>query len=130
MVDKRNRKYDAVAAEVKNPIFEGPADADLLLMGWGSTYGVIKETAQKMRSQGEKVSSVHFPQVWPFPGEKTEEIFLKAKRRVMIENNKTGQLAKIMRAETGLTVDNVISRYDGLPFTVNYIMDALKEMGR
>ena len=126
MVDKRERKFIGIAAETIPPILDGPADADLLLMGWGSTYGVIRETTQRIRSEGGgRVSHLHFPQIWPFPVDKTKEILSKAGKRIMIENNRTGQLAKIMQAETGLAVDGRISRYDGLPFTVSYIMQAL-----
>jgi 2-oxoglutarate ferredoxin oxidoreductase subunit alpha len=128
MVDKRARKLSGIASEVKEPILDGPADADLLLMGWGSTYGVIKEVTEIMRSAGKEVSQLHFPQVWPFPEDKTTEIFLKAKKRIMIENKQTGQLAQILRAETGLAVDGRVSRYDGLPYTAGYILKAIKDL--
>jgi len=126
MVDKRSRKYQGLAGAVIPPVLDGPAETDLLLIGWGSTYGVIKEVTQKLNAEGKRVSQLHFPQLWPFPSERVVEIFKSATRKVIIENNSTGQLAWLLRAETGLTVDEKILKYDGRPFTVNYIRGALK----
>jgi len=127
MVDKRNRKYQGLASEVEPPVLTGPAETDLLLIGWGSTCGVIREAVQGLKAQGKSVSQLHFPQLWPFPAQRVSEIFKQAKRKIIIENNSTGQLSWLLRAETGLTVDDMILKYDGRPFSTGYILEALKK---
>jgi 2-oxoglutarate ferredoxin oxidoreductase subunit alpha len=125
MVDKRNRKYRGLINEVEPPVLIGSAEAELLLIGWGSTFGVIREVAQGLSSQGQEVAQLHFPQLWPFPAERVAEVFKLAKRKVIIENNSTGQLSRLLRAETGLEVDDKILKYDGRCFTAAYIFSAL-----
>ncbi len=126
MVDKRHRKYQGLVAEIEPPLVNGAAETDLLLIGWGSTYGVITEAVHTLNEQGKNVSQLHFPQVWPFPKKAVAAIFKSAKRKVIIENNSTGQLAQLLRAETGLTVDAKILKYDGRPFTAEYILERLE----
>ncbi len=125
MVDKRERKYQGIMAELEPPVLSGAAEADLLLIGWGSTCGVISEVVQRLNAQGRRVSQLHFPQVWPFPKAAVTGIFKAVKRKVLIENNRTGQLAQLLRAETGLSVDDKILKYDGRPFTAAYILERL-----
>ncbi len=130
MVDKRNRKYQDIAAEIAPPVLIGQAKTELLLIGWGSTFGVIKEVVQKLNAKGKSVSQLHLPQLWPFPVKQVTEIFKQANRKITIENNSTGQLSRLLRMETGLTVDDSLLKYDGRPFTVTGILEKLKEGGK
>lgn len=126
MVDKRRRKQQGLAGEIEAPVLVGPVEADLLLIGWGSTYGVIREVVQKLNAEGMRVSQLHFPQIWPFPSARVSEIFKRMSKKIVIENNSTGQLAWLLQAETGLPVDGKVLKYDGRPFTISYILEALK----
>jgi 2-oxoglutarate ferredoxin oxidoreductase subunit alpha len=125
MVDKRNRKHQGLATEIEPPVLTGAAEAELLLVGWGSTCGVIKEAVQKLNAEGRNTSQLHLPQLWPFPSAKVAEIFKQAGKKVIVENNSTGQLCRLLRTETGLTVDGQVLKYDGRPFTASYILEAL-----
>lgn len=131
MVDKRTNKLVGMRQEIIPPKLSGPEEGDILLMGYGSTYGAVKETVDFLNARGIKASQLHFSQVWPFPQDQVSNLRQRYSKIFMVENNRTGQLAWIMRAETGLEVDGKILKYDGRAFTVSYIVKALekKEVG-
>jgi 2-oxoglutarate ferredoxin oxidoreductase subunit alpha len=114
MVDKRLRKYDALSKEVIAPYLEGNTKAQVILVSWGSNYGVVKETAQALN-----FGALHFQQVWPFPKDDFIRLAKDAQKIIVIENNATGQLARIIKSQTGLANISSINKYNGLPFTVN-----------
>ena len=125
MVEKRARKFQAVAKDIKPPELEGPADAEITLVGWGSTYGVIKEAVELLAQQGVTVN--HLPIKWivPFHGEAVTDILSRSKRVVVVENSYSGQFYRYMRSETGLSVDGHIRKYDGEPFIPHHIVDGV-----
>ncbi len=127
MVDKRGRKYKGLCSEIEPPVLHGRPDAELLLVGWGSTYGAIKEAAEILKKQGIGVSQLHFPQLWPFPKNRAEEIFAQSRKKIIIENNSAGQLGWLLRAQTGLAADESILKYDGRPFSAEYIIDLMRK---
>lgn len=128
MVEKRLRKMAGIKREIILPHFEGEEKADLLLLSWGSTKGAVTEAAEILRAAGQKVSTLHFSQVWPLPTDHFPKYFLGAKKIISIEGNATGQFASLLRRESGLAVSQKISRYDGLPITPDYILRKLGEM--
>ena len=69
---------------------------------------------------------MHFPQVWPLVAEQFLGRLGEAERVVAVEGNATGQLARLIRAETGFEIGERVSRYDGLPLTPEYILRELK----
>ena len=117
MVEKRLRKGAMLAGRTLPPLFAGPPKGDLLLIGFGSTKDVIEEARQILAREGRYAAAVHLRQVWPFPGEELAGIVPRYKTALTVENNATGQLARLIRRECGVRVDGTISRYDGLPFT-------------
>jgi len=122
MVEKRLRKMEIIKAQVVPPEYEGPRDPDVLLVGWGSTKGAIMEASLLLQAKGIKASSLHFSQVWPLREEQFLEKLRGAKRAVCVEGNATGQLARLIRRETGFSFEERVSRYDGLPITPQYIL--------
>ncbi|MGB9697981.1 MAG: 2-oxoacid:acceptor oxidoreductase subunit alpha [Thermodesulfobacteriota bacterium] len=128
MVEKRLRKMDGLRQEIILPSFEGKEQPDLLLLSWGSTKGAVSEAAEILRSAGQKVSTLHFSQVWPLPTEYFLKYLQGAKKIISIEGNATGQFASLLRRESGLDVSYKISRYDGLPITPDYILRKLGEI--
>ncbi|ADK84406.1 pyruvate flavodoxin/ferredoxin oxidoreductase domain protein [Desulfarculus baarsii DSM 2075] len=126
MAEKRMRKLAILAEAVIAPSFEGPAEAELLLACWGSAKGPVREAAQELRQAGRSVATCHFSQVWPLVGDKFLERFRQAGRVVMVEGNLTGQLAGLIRRETGFEVGRIVPRYDGLPLTPEYILRELQ----
>src|SRR3970282_3021164 len=83
----------------------------------GSTKEVIEESRRIRAGEGGYAPAVHLRQVWRFPGEELAGIVPRYKTALTVENNATGQLARLIRRECGVRVDGTISRYDGLPFT-------------
>ncbi|MDY6988619.1 MAG: 2-oxoacid:acceptor oxidoreductase subunit alpha [Thermodesulfobacteriota bacterium] len=125
MVEKRLRKGVEMSAETIPPDMEGPGNPDLLLISWGSSKGPVQEAASHMRSGGEKVAALHFSQVWPLVPSQFLGFLEAARQVVSIEGNAFGQLARLIRRETGFEIAEKVLRYDGLPLTPEYILRAL-----
>ncbi len=127
MVEKRLKKGEGIRAGVIPPDMEGDGNPDLLLVSWGSSKGAVHESASRIRSNGEKVATLHFSQVWPLVPEQFMGHLQEAKQVICIEGNATGQLAGLIRRETGFEIKKKVLRYDGLPFTPESI---LRELNR
>ena len=127
MMEKRMRKVEGIAASVAPPTLIGPADADVTLIGWGSTYGVIDEACELLRDQG--ISANHLPVRWlvPLHGDAIVELLKSARRTIIVENNFSGQFARYLRSETSFVPDGNIRKYDGEPFFPHHIVEVVKE---
>jgi 2-oxoglutarate/2-oxoacid ferredoxin oxidoreductase subunit alpha len=125
MQDKRLRKLAGLAKAAVPPDAYGDPEGALLLVCWGSTLGAALEAAEHMRDKGEKAAVLHFSQVYPLVGAAFLPTLAQAARTVMVEGNATGQLARLIRRETGFVFDHLVSRYDGLPLTATSILDRL-----
>jgi 2-oxoglutarate ferredoxin oxidoreductase subunit alpha len=126
MVQKRlHKKMVGLAAEVESPVACNVAEAKTVLIGFGSTYGVLKEACELLREQG--VGHIHLPQVWPFPADNLSELLKGARSVRTVENNATGQLARLLRRETGISVDGSILKYDGRPFDIDFLVSAVEK---
>lgn len=127
MMEKRMRKVEGIAAAVPPPELLGPANADVTLIGWGSTYGVIEEACELLREAG--VSANHLPVRWlvPLHGDAILGLLKNAKRTIIVENNYSGQFARYLRSETSFVPNGHIRKYDGEPFMPHHIVDAVKE---
>lgn len=119
MVDKRLlRKLPLIQEEMEPPTLYGDSKPQVVIVGWGSTYGVMKEAVDVL-AKDRSIALLHFSEVYPFPS--TEKFdYLKmlhdAKLAICAENNATGQFARLMRAETGFGFGARINKYDGRPF--------------
>lgn len=128
MLDKRLfKKMPHIKEEIAPPAFYGDNDPEIVLTGWGSTYGVLKEAVDLLSGAG-KAALLHFSEIYPFP--ETEKfdyltILKNASLTFCIENNSTGQFARLVKAETGYDFRVRINRYDGRPFSVDYLMGEL-----
>ena len=117
MVEKHLEKGRRLREEMAAPSRNRTEDADLVLIGWGSTKGAIDEAVDRARAAGHKLGALHFTEVWPLP----ELTFPEGTRYWTVEGNATGQLARLLRAEYGLDVEERIGRYDGLPLDADTI---------
>ena len=128
MVQKRLlKKLPLIKNEIEPPLLYGDSAPKVVLIGHGSTYGVIKEVVDT-HSREQKVAMMHFSQIYPLPEQvKFDyiEIFKNADLTVCIENNSSGQFAKLIRAETGFEFSYQISKYDGRPFTIENLKEEL-----
>jgi 2-oxoglutarate ferredoxin oxidoreductase subunit alpha len=127
MMEKRMRKTDGIAAAVPPPQIIGPANADVTLIGWGSTYGVIDEACELLRDQG--ITANYLPIRWlvPLHGDAILDLLKDAKHTIIVENNYSGQFARYLRSETSFVPNGHIRKYDGEPFMPHHIVEAVKE---
>jgi 2-oxoglutarate ferredoxin oxidoreductase subunit alpha len=125
MVEKRLRKMKILTDYVVPPDYDGGDAPEILLVSWGSSKGAVDEAIARMRGEGNEVASLHFSQVWPLVPEQFIERLRGARRVVCVEGNATGQFSRLIRRETGFLISSLITRYDGLPFTPEYIMEGL-----
>lgn len=129
-VQKRLRKLLALQQEIGTPQRHGPKRTETTLIGWGSTYGAIHEAVDILRKEGASVNMLHLSELWPFPAKVVADAVGKAFNSYSVENNATGQLARLIRAETGHDVSGRILKFDGRPFTPAYIAEAVRKEGR
>ena len=126
--EKRMKKLEGALRELPPPQLEGPKDADVTLVGWGSCKGVIREAAEILRSEGIVTNQLHFKYLLPFHTKEALEILNRCKRTVGVEVNYTGQFARHLRSETGVSLDDMILKYDGEPFEPAFIVNRVKEI--
>jgi 2-oxoglutarate/2-oxoacid ferredoxin oxidoreductase subunit alpha len=129
MTAKRRNKLRKLAEEIPVPEIYGDNEGDVLLVGWGSTYGPIHDAVKLARDHGEKVGAIHLRHVHPLPNG-IEKIFAKFKRIVVVEMNDQGvygfgQLAIILRARYCEPKIESFTKTDGLTFRVKEILDGV-----
>jgi 2-oxoglutarate ferredoxin oxidoreductase subunit alpha len=129
MMEKRMRKMEGAArdTEGKGVVLEGRADADLTLVGWGSTYQVIQQARSLLESEGLAVNHLQIRTLWPFPVRKTLPVLEAARKTVCVENNYGGLLARLIRQETGFAIPHAVHKFDGEPFSAGALAGALKK---
>ena len=127
MVDKRARKMDTVLDHVPAPKLEGPAEAEVTLVGWGSTKGVIEEAIELLAEEGITANHLQIRWMVPLHGDAILSELSGAKHTIMVENNYSGQFARYLRGETSFVADGHIRKYDGEPFMPHHIVEAIKE---
>jgi 2-oxoglutarate ferredoxin oxidoreductase subunit alpha len=125
MVNKRLKKLDLLMKDVIAPELVGPKDYKTLIIGWGSTYLIIKEALERLGR--EEMALLHFKQVYPLHPN-TVNYLQKAKKRVIVENNRTGQFGQLLRMQTGFNMDQKILKYNGSPFSVEELEVQLKSV--
>jgi 2-oxoglutarate ferredoxin oxidoreductase subunit alpha len=128
MVEKRfYKKLLGISQEIERPAAYKLGGADVVLLGFGSTYGVMKEVCDV--ADDRKIGFIHLSQVWPFPASEMIALLKDAKKVLTVENNAGGQLARLLRRETGLQADGSVLKFDGRPFDLDYLIDCVKKEG-
>jgi 2-oxoglutarate/2-oxoacid ferredoxin oxidoreductase subunit alpha len=127
MMEKRMRKVAGIAAAVPPPQLWGPRDADVTLIGWGSTKGVIEEACEILTEQGIPTNQLQIRWLVPLHGDAILDILKDARHTIIVENNYSGQFARYLRSETSFVADGHIRKYDGEPFMPHHIVNAVKE---
>ena len=126
MMEKRMRKVAGIEAAVPPPALEGPKDADVTLIGWGSTDGTIREARAMLAEQGVSTNQLQIRWLVPLHGDAIVEVLRGAKRTIIVENNFSGQFARYLRSETSFVADGHIRKYDGEPFMPHHIVQAVQ----
>jgi 2-oxoglutarate ferredoxin oxidoreductase subunit alpha len=129
MTAKRRRKLKELAAEIPLPDVFGEPHGDTLVVGWGSTFGPIREAVERARQRGNSVSSLHLRHLHPLPNG-LETIFARFNRIVVAEMNDEGlygfgQLATLLRARFCDPKIRSFTKTDGLTFQVKEILNGI-----
>ena len=127
MTDMRQAKIDYIANEIPELEILGNPEADLLVVGWGGTYGHLYSAVESMNAIGKKVAMVHFNYINPMP-QNTEEILRRYKKVVVCELN-NGQFATQLCAKIpGLTNVSRFNKVQGQPFMVSELTDHFSKL--
>jgi 2-oxoglutarate/2-oxoacid ferredoxin oxidoreductase subunit alpha len=126
MMEKRMRKMEGVEATIPPPELRGRHDADVTLIGWGSTKGVIEESCEILNDQGISANQLQVRWLVPLHGEAILDILKDARHTIIVENNFSGQFARYLRSETSFVPSGYIRKYDGEPFMPHHIVEAVK----
>ena len=128
MVDKRFRKIKKLIEEIPPPKIYGPVDAEITLWSWGSCKGPILEAMETLNQKEKKVNLVHFTFLYPFDNESIEGIIEESNKNVVVENNKTSQLSKVIMMNTGYKIKNKILKYSGRQFLPEEIISGIEKI--
>ena len=127
MVEKRLKKFKELEKDKISPELIGTREYEILIVGWGSTYHIIKEAVENLKKY--KIAFLHFKQIYPLPSG-IKEYFKKAKKTIVVENNATSQFGKLLELFTGIVVEHKILKFNGLPFFVDELTDKLEKIMR
>jgi 2-oxoglutarate ferredoxin oxidoreductase subunit alpha len=128
MVEKRTRKMSTVLSKLPAPELTGPAKADVTIVAWGSTWGVLTEAVERLNSAGITTNHLQIKYLVPFHEEAVSKALAGAKKIVVIEHSEAGQFARHLRAETGIAAHAHVRKYDGEPFEPKHIVVAVTEI--
>ncbi|MDA0749833.1 MAG: 2-oxoacid:acceptor oxidoreductase subunit alpha [Verrucomicrobia bacterium] len=131
MTGKRRRKLQALAETIEQPKVYGSEKGDILLVGWGSTQGPIREAVDRVKKEGENWASLHIRHINPLPNG-LENIFAKYKHVFVVEINDEGlygygQLAGLLRARYCDPKIKGINKTDGLTYKIKEIIQRVRE---
>jgi 2-oxoglutarate ferredoxin oxidoreductase subunit alpha len=124
MVKTRQEKIDNIAKILPLMKVEGNPDADLLVIGWGSTYGHLQSAVNQLNEQGKKCALLHFNYINPMP-KNAEEIIRKYKKIMVCELN-SGQLASYLRTKVQGVCFGQINKIEAQPFLIEELVEQLE----
>jgi 2-oxoglutarate ferredoxin oxidoreductase subunit alpha len=105
----------------------GPEDADVTIVGWGSTKCAILDIMAILeREDGIKANFLQVRLMRPFPVKEVTAVLAKAKRTILVEVNYSGQLGDIIRQQTGIDIGQRVVKFDGRPFSEEELLDGLR----
>ena len=117
MTELREEKVARVANDIPLQEIYGDKNADLLVVSWGGTFGVIRTAVENLMEQGKSIAHAHFDYIMPLP-RNTEEVLQGHKKIVVCEINR-GQIAKYLRMNFPEYKSEQYNKVMGLPFTIN-----------
>jgi len=127
---KLANKLKQAAKEITGYNFYGPEDAETTIVSWGSSKSAIQSALEVLEKRGLKANFLQITFISPLPVEKIEELRKKAKKFILVEQNYTAQLGRVIREETGIEFNNNVLRYDGYPFAFEDLALELEEIMR
>lgn len=133
MHSKRMRKLQTAAREIPQDeqfLLYGPPDAEMTVVTWGSSKGPVLDAMPILQSDGISMNVLQIRMMSPFPADAVTQILNRAKIKIGIEQNFTGQLARLVRMETGIKMDHQITKFTGRPMSETEVVSALREIAK
>lgn len=125
MVEKRLKKLEGIKKDIIKPELVGRENYKILVVGWGSTYGAIKEALEII--ENDEIAFLHFKQIYPLH-ESTVTYLKKAQKTIIFENNATSQFRNLIKQITGFKIHEEALKYNGMPFSVEEVTECLKSL--
>ncbi|MBI3928819.1 MAG: 2-oxoacid:acceptor oxidoreductase subunit alpha [Armatimonadetes bacterium] len=118
MVQERQEKVSRLAEVIPEQTVFGPGSGDLLVVGWGSTFGAIRSAVELAQAEGHRVATTHLRYLNPFP--RNLESILKSYRKILLPELNLGQLALLLRGKFGVDIRS-FPKVEGRPFKITEI---------
>lgn len=128
MTDKRFKKINTLINEIPPPKRYGPSDAEVTIWSWGSCKGPILEAMKTLNQNEKKVNLIHFTYLYPFECDIVEKYKDESRKNVVVENNKTSQLSKLINMNTNFRIKNKILKYSGRQFLPEEIINGIEKI--
>lgn len=126
MVRIREEKIERVANEIPDLVPQGPVSGDILIVGWGGSYGYLVTAVRELQAEGHKVSLAAFNYINPLP-RNVRDVFRRFKKILVCELN-LGQFADYLRMKHQEFTYDQVNKVQGIPFTINDIKDKCIKM--
>lgn len=128
IVDKRFMKIKKLVEEIPPPRIYGPTDAEITIWSWGSCKGPIMEAMDTLNQKEKRVNLIHFTFLYPFDCDVINGIIRENNKNIVVENNKTSQLSKLIMMNTGYRIKNKILKYSGRQFLPEEIINGIEKI--
>lgn len=126
--ERRRKKLEEIQKHIQLPTVYGPDSADLTMVVWGSQKGPALQARVELELEGIKTNIIHVKYIWPFPGEVMHNLLQSAQRLLLIENNATGQLSRLINEFTHIDIEHKLLKDDGRPVFPSEIKARVKEL--
>jgi 2-oxoglutarate/2-oxoacid ferredoxin oxidoreductase subunit alpha len=128
MHEKRMHKMDSVASAIAPPALFGAPDAEVTLLGWGSTEGVIREAMELLAKENIVANNLQIKWLVPLHADQIMATLSTSTKVIIVENNYSGQFARYLRSETSFVPFGHIRKYDGEPFMPHHLVEGVKQI--
>lgn len=126
MTDLRDEKVARVVADIPDQELIGEKDADLLVIGWGGTYGHLLTAVHDLQDEGKKISLAHFNYINPLPANTAE--LLKGNKKIVVVELNGGQFVNYLRQKFNGITFHQYNKVMGLPFTVEELTNHFNQL--
>jgi 2-oxoglutarate ferredoxin oxidoreductase subunit alpha len=130
---KRLRKLELAAREIpleRQCALHGDPTAPITLVTWGSPKGAVLDALPVLEERGVRANLLQVRLLWPFPAARVAELLGRARQAIVIEMNATGQLAMLIRQQTGIDIPHRILKWNGRPISETEVVEAVEEVAR
>jgi 2-oxoglutarate ferredoxin oxidoreductase subunit alpha len=127
MMNKRMKKLGSMTSEIQEPDYFGADQPEILLIGWGSMQGPLKEAVELLNKENLSIGALVFGDLYPLPTKLLKKYAGTAKKLINVEQNFTGQLGRLIRQETGIFMTDSVLKFDGRQLDSYTICSRLKK---